>query len=205
MPLTFKRSERLSIGTEIELQLVDDERYDLTDRADRADRVVSAVGDRRRVKHELTKSMVELNSSVHRDLDELHAELRALTETTAPELRRLRRRPPSQQRLAQAGHQRQRTLQAVGQPLWLSLQAGLRVRPTHPPRRQRRGRGNVPVPCADALFSAADRTQRFVAAVSGRRHALCQLPFQRPEFLPPTTGAWNTSTASANSTPTTNG
>ena len=32
MPLTFKRSERLSIGTEIELQLVDDERYDLTDR-----------------------------------------------------------------------------------------------------------------------------------------------------------------------------
>lgn len=43
--------------------------------------VVSAVGDRRRVKHELTKSMVELNSSVHRDLDELHAELRALTET----------------------------------------------------------------------------------------------------------------------------
>lgn len=28
MPLTFKRSERLSIGTEIELQLVDDERYD---------------------------------------------------------------------------------------------------------------------------------------------------------------------------------
>ena len=71
MPLTFKRSERLSIGTEIELQLVDDERYDLTDR------VVSAVGDRRRVKHELTKSMVELNSSVHRDLDELHAELRA--------------------------------------------------------------------------------------------------------------------------------
>lgn len=37
MPLTFKRSERLSIGTEIELQLVDDERYDLTDR------VVSAV------------------------------------------------------------------------------------------------------------------------------------------------------------------
>lgn len=64
MPLTFKRSERLSIGTEIELQLVDDKHYDLTDRADR---VVSAVGDRRRVKHELTKSMVELNSSVHRD------------------------------------------------------------------------------------------------------------------------------------------
>ncbi|MGQ9882977.1 hypothetical protein ACT4IN_03450 [Serratia marcescens] len=40
MPLTFKRSERLSIGTEIELQLVDDKHYDLTDRADR---VVSAV------------------------------------------------------------------------------------------------------------------------------------------------------------------
>ncbi|WP_448178026.1 glutamate-cysteine ligase family protein, partial [Serratia marcescens] len=78
MPLTFKRSERLSIGTEIELQLVDAEHYDLTDRADR---VVSAVGDRRRVKHELTKSMVELNSSVHRDLDELHTELRALTHT----------------------------------------------------------------------------------------------------------------------------
>ncbi|MGP3060643.1 glutamate-cysteine ligase family protein, partial [Serratia marcescens] len=78
MPLTFKRSERLSIGTEIELQLVDAEHYDLTDRADR---VVSAVGDRRRVKHELTKSMVELNSSVHRDLDELHTELRVLTHT----------------------------------------------------------------------------------------------------------------------------
>ena len=34
MPLTFKPSERLSIGTEIELQLVDDEHYDLTDRAE---------------------------------------------------------------------------------------------------------------------------------------------------------------------------
>ncbi|SVK47953.1 Carboxylate-amine ligase YbdK [Acinetobacter baumannii] len=85
MPLTFKPSERLSIGTEIELQLVDDEHYDLTDRADR---VVSAVGDRRRVKHELTKSMVELNSSVHRDLDALHAELRALTDTVRRSARR---------------------------------------------------------------------------------------------------------------------
>ncbi|BEL76228.1 MULTISPECIES: YbdK family carboxylate-amine ligase [Serratia] len=86
MPLTFKRSERLSIGTEIELQLVDDKHYDLTDRADR---VVSAVGDRRRVKHELTKSMVELNSSVHRDLEELHAELRALTHTVRRSAQRL--------------------------------------------------------------------------------------------------------------------
>ncbi|BEM28846.1 hypothetical protein SME05J_24160 [Serratia marcescens] len=33
MPLTFKPSKRLSIGTEKELQLVDDEHYDLTDRA----------------------------------------------------------------------------------------------------------------------------------------------------------------------------
>ena len=87
MPLTFKPSERLSIGTEIELQLVDDEHYDLTDRADR---VVSAVGDRRRVKHELTKSMVELNSSVHRDLDALHAELRARIELLDDAVARVR-------------------------------------------------------------------------------------------------------------------
>ena len=166
MPLTFKRSERLSIGTEIELQLVDDERYDLTDRADR---VVSAVGDRRRVKHELTKSMVELNSSVHRDLDELHAELRALTETV--------RRSAQRQSCDVCGGGRHLSNDWRKQVISDSaryrqlasrfgyLQAGLRVRPTHPPRRQRRGRGNVPVPCADALFSAADRTQRFVAAV----------------------------------------
>ncbi|MBI6183681.1 carboxylate--amine ligase, partial [Serratia proteamaculans] len=42
MPLAFKRSQRLSIGTEIELQLVDLESYDLTDKADQ---VVTDLGD----------------------------------------------------------------------------------------------------------------------------------------------------------------
>ncbi|MGO4742404.1 YbdK family carboxylate-amine ligase [Serratia quinivorans] len=76
MPLAFKRSQRLSIGTEIELQLVDIESYDLTDKADR---VVTDLDDKKRIKHELTKSMVELNSSVHSDIDPLHDELRELT------------------------------------------------------------------------------------------------------------------------------
>ncbi|MFS7240977.1 YbdK family carboxylate-amine ligase [Serratia proteamaculans] len=76
MPLAFKRSQRLSIGTEIELQLVDIESYDLTDKADQ---VVTDLGDNKRIKHELTKSMVELNSSVHTNIDLLHDELRELT------------------------------------------------------------------------------------------------------------------------------
>ncbi|VVA50137.1 Carboxylate-amine ligase YbdK [Serratia ficaria] len=75
MSLAFKRSQRLSIGTEIELQLVDGESLDL---ADKADLVVADLGDKKRIKHELTKSMVELNSSVHHDIGELHDELREL-------------------------------------------------------------------------------------------------------------------------------
>lgn len=76
MPLAFKRSQRLSIGTEIELQLVDLENYDL---ADKADLVVTDLDDNKHIKHELTKSMVELNSSVHNNIKELHDELRELT------------------------------------------------------------------------------------------------------------------------------
>lgn len=65
MSLPFKCSERLTLGTEIELQLVDNDSYDLSHKADR---VVEDVGDKKRVKHELTKSMVELNSSVHTEI-----------------------------------------------------------------------------------------------------------------------------------------
>ncbi|AGO55818.1 glutamate--cysteine ligase [Serratia plymuthica] len=76
MSLPFKCSERLTLGTEIELQLVDNDSYDLSHKADR---VVEDVDDKKRIKHELTKSMVELNSSVHTDIGELLAELNELT------------------------------------------------------------------------------------------------------------------------------
>ena len=60
--LPFTRSLRFTTGTELELQLID--RND-TRLVDKADIVLADMAHTQQIKHELTKSMIELNSSVH--------------------------------------------------------------------------------------------------------------------------------------------
>ncbi|HEJ9094225.1 TPA: YbdK family carboxylate-amine ligase [Serratia odorifera] len=74
MPRKFKPSTPLSIGTEIELQLIDIKSLNLSDKAAL---IVADINDKKHIKHELTRSMLEINSSVHLQLTELKQELAA--------------------------------------------------------------------------------------------------------------------------------
>ena len=73
--LPFTRSLRFTTGTELELQLID--RND-TRLVDKADIVLADMAHTQQIKHELTKSMIELNSSVHSSVFKLHEELSLL-------------------------------------------------------------------------------------------------------------------------------
>lgn len=75
MPLQFTRSKRFTMGTELELQLTDKKSAHLVDKADI---VLSDTGHSKQIKHELTKSMIEINSAVHLSIGELYAELAGL-------------------------------------------------------------------------------------------------------------------------------
>lgn len=71
MILPFTRSLRLTMGTELELQLINRTDAKLSDKADI---VLADVDNREQIKHELTQSMIELNSSVHSSVTELFEE-----------------------------------------------------------------------------------------------------------------------------------
>ena len=73
--LPFTRSLRFTTGTELELQLIDRSDARLVDKADV---VLADMQNSQQIKHELTKSMLELNSSVHTSVLELHEELSLL-------------------------------------------------------------------------------------------------------------------------------
>ncbi len=73
--LPFTRSLRFTTGTELELQLID--RMDAR-LVDKADSVLADMGNSQQIKPELTKSMIELNSSVHASVLDLHEELSCL-------------------------------------------------------------------------------------------------------------------------------
>lgn len=73
--LPFTRSQQFTTGTELELQLTDSVNTRLVDKADL---VLADMNGGRQIKHELTKSMIELNSSVHTSVYALHEELSAL-------------------------------------------------------------------------------------------------------------------------------
>jgi glutamate---cysteine ligase / carboxylate-amine ligase len=77
MPLDFTRSDSLTFGVELELMVVNTHDYNLArGAADILPRIakMKLAGE---VKPEITESMIEINSSVHRKYDELLRELRA--------------------------------------------------------------------------------------------------------------------------------
>ncbi len=73
--LPFTRSLRFTTGTELELQLINSSDARLVDKADV---VLADMQHSQQIKHELTKSMLELNSSVHTSVLEMHGELSLL-------------------------------------------------------------------------------------------------------------------------------
>jgi carboxylate-amine ligase len=76
MPLAaFKPSEPLTVGVELELQLVSTHDYDLAPQAEDLLRVLANHGGSWDVKPEITRSMIEIGTSVQREHDGLLAEL----------------------------------------------------------------------------------------------------------------------------------
>lgn len=89
MTLDFAASRPLSLGVELELQLVNRRNYNLaTDAADllRRMRDIPHTGE---IKPEITQSMVELNSSVHTQVADLRAELRRTRDAVVQEAQRM--------------------------------------------------------------------------------------------------------------------
>lgn len=89
MTLPFNTSQPLTLGVELELQLVNRRNYNLaTDAADLLRRMAE-IPHTGEIKPEITQSMVELNSSIHTRVDELRVELRHTRDAVANEARRM--------------------------------------------------------------------------------------------------------------------
>lgn len=71
----FRSNDAPTLGTELELMLVDPGSLDLTASAVRVQRCAADEGLDERVKLEITQAMIEVNSSVHTAHGKLHAEL----------------------------------------------------------------------------------------------------------------------------------
>lgn len=87
--LKFKPSEPCSMGVELEVQLVNTDNYNLAVDAEDLLKRMQKVQHGGDVKPEITKSMVELNSSVHRRYRGLLSELSEVRDQLAEQARRL--------------------------------------------------------------------------------------------------------------------
>ena len=73
--LFFKPSSELTLGVELEIQLVHPVTFDLTGGAKDLIRQITESKFQDRIKPEITQSMIEINSSVHASTDSLYQEL----------------------------------------------------------------------------------------------------------------------------------
>jgi carboxylate-amine ligase len=87
--MVFTPSESLSVGVELELQIVNSRDYNLARDAADLLAVLEKMDHPGDVKPEITESMIELNSSVHLRHDTLLAELRAIRDALAAAAMRL--------------------------------------------------------------------------------------------------------------------
>lgn len=74
--LPFKKSKELSIGVELEYQLIDPISFNLVSRAKDLIRNISASKYSALIKPEITQSMIEVNSSIHTSIKSLYKELK---------------------------------------------------------------------------------------------------------------------------------
>ena len=87
--LHFAGNSELTVGVELELQLIDRHRGEHAFEATELLRRLNVTGHPGAIKPEITQSMIELNSSVQYDYPALLAELRAMRDAVAAEARRL--------------------------------------------------------------------------------------------------------------------
>lgn len=86
--LVFKKNDALTIGVELEMQLVNLHTFNLAMEAEDFLRRVSETSHPAEVKPEITQSMMEINSSVHPSYDSLLAELRSIRDFLSEEARK---------------------------------------------------------------------------------------------------------------------
>ncbi|APV48508.1 glutamate--cysteine ligase [Betaproteobacteria bacterium GR16-43] len=89
MPLDFTRSEALTFGVELELMVLNTRDFNLTRGASDVLQRLAKVKHPGEVKPEITESMIEVNSSVHRKYPELLAELRLTRDAIVTEAEKL--------------------------------------------------------------------------------------------------------------------
>ena len=90
--LPFKENQQLTMGVELELQLVDLHHFNLAMESKDLMRRLSEVSYTGEIKPEITQSMIEINSSVHVSYPSLLSELRQLRDVLAEEARQTQHR-----------------------------------------------------------------------------------------------------------------
>ena len=89
MPLDFRQSEALTFGVELELMVLNTRDFNLTRGASDLLNRLEKVEHPGEVKPEITESMIEVNSAVHRNYPELLAELRQTRDAIVTEAGKL--------------------------------------------------------------------------------------------------------------------
>src|SRR3989338_11485307 len=87
--LEFKPSKDLTLGTEIELQLLDPHTSDLTPKVDMLLKQINKSDYQGEIKPEVTHSMLEIASNIHSNMDSLDKELRKLNRFLVREARKM--------------------------------------------------------------------------------------------------------------------
>ncbi|ARG97405.1 YbdK family carboxylate-amine ligase [Legionella micdadei] len=73
--LAFRRSSAVSLGIELELQIIDSHSYALASRSKDLIRSIREHPYQKQIKPEITQSMIEINSSIHHSVNDLLEEL----------------------------------------------------------------------------------------------------------------------------------
>lgn len=76
--LPFKSSPALTLGVELEFQIIDPITHGLTSRAKDMIRIISESHYSEKIKPEITQSMIEINSAVHHTPHEMHQDLKKM-------------------------------------------------------------------------------------------------------------------------------
>ena len=203
MPLeTFKSSQSLTMGVELELQLVNTYDMDLSSSANDLLELLRRKPFPGVVTPEMTQSMIEIATDVQTAHGPLLAQLREIRDTLVTsrrpaQHRACRRWHPPVPALVRAAHLRQAALRAALGPVRLPGQAVHRVRPARAHRLQLARRGAVPAALAQPLRAALHRALGLVAVLPGRGHAVrfgaaelgVRLPAQRSRALHPQLGS----------------
>ena len=87
--LDFKPSQAFTVGTELELQILNSRDFDLARDAQDLIGLIDKADHPGAVKPEITESMIELNTSVHQTHDALAQELKILRDTVTQAAQRL--------------------------------------------------------------------------------------------------------------------